>query len=163
MIFRLSQKLSAKIKVRTFADLPPHEKPICDWSAHGFVAVRKHYILVTNTKSLRSTLMCGKGIANENEFVKQALSSIRELAATFDSHIAHFSDAVMFGKSLNRSVTGSMNDMIRQATDMLSDGDLSLVEIATKLNRIPMSALGEKRADYGYPRDVFAEMLEEAE
>lgn len=163
MIFRLSQKLSSKIKVNTLADHPLHEQPICDWSANGFVAVRKHYILVTNTKSLCSTLMCGKGIADESAFVKQALSSIRELVATFDGHIAHFSDSILFGKSLNRSVTGSMNDMIRHATYMLLDGDLSLAEIATKLNRIPMSALGEKRSDYGYPRDVFAEMLKQAE
>jgi hypothetical protein len=34
LIFRLSQKLNAKIKVGTLPALPPHEDTFADWSAH---------------------------------------------------------------------------------------------------------------------------------
>ena len=39
MIFRLSQKLNAKIKAGTLRMLPLDENPFADWSAHLFVAV----------------------------------------------------------------------------------------------------------------------------
>jgi hypothetical protein len=40
MIFRLSQKLNAKIKAGVLRALPLHENPLADWSAHLFVAGR---------------------------------------------------------------------------------------------------------------------------
>ena len=57
MIFRLSQKLSTKIKVGTLGALPLHENSLADWSAHVFVAGRTQYILLSNTKSLYSTVL----------------------------------------------------------------------------------------------------------
>ena len=62
MIFRLSQKLNAKIKVGALRALPLHEKPLADWSAHLFVAGRTQYLLLSNTRSLYSTVMYGKGV-----------------------------------------------------------------------------------------------------
>src|SRR5260370_16059986 len=78
MIFRLSQKLNAKIKAGTLGALPLHENPFADWSAHLFLADRTQYILLSNTKSLYSTVMYGKGITNDSGFIERALSSIRE-------------------------------------------------------------------------------------
>src|SRR5437763_13950728 len=49
MIFRPTQKLSAKIKAGTLNTLPLDENPFADWSAHLFLAARTQYILVTNT------------------------------------------------------------------------------------------------------------------
>jgi hypothetical protein len=60
MIFRLSQKLNTKIKAGTLPALPLDKNPIADWSAHLFVADRTQYILLSNTKSLYSTVMFGK-------------------------------------------------------------------------------------------------------
>jgi GNAT superfamily N-acetyltransferase len=78
MIFRLSQKLSTKIKAGTLRTLPLDENPFADWSAHLFVADRTQYILLSNTKSLYSTVMYGKGITNGGHFIERALSNIRE-------------------------------------------------------------------------------------
>ena len=78
MIFRLSQKLNTKIKGGTLAALPLDENhPLADWSAHLFVADRTQYILLSNAKALHSTVMYGKGITNESDFIERALSSIR--------------------------------------------------------------------------------------
>ncbi len=52
MIFRLSQKLNAKIKAGTLKTLPLGENPFADWSAALLVADRTQYILLSNTKSL---------------------------------------------------------------------------------------------------------------
>ena len=56
MIFRLSEKLNAKIKAGTLASLPPDENPFADWSAGLFVVGRTQHILLSNTKSLYSTV-----------------------------------------------------------------------------------------------------------
>jgi hypothetical protein len=57
MIFRLSQKLNAKIKAGDLQTLSLDEDPFADWSAHLFLAGRTQYILLSNTKALYSTVL----------------------------------------------------------------------------------------------------------
>lgn len=170
MIFRLSQKLNAKIKAGTLPTLPPHENPFADWSAHLFLVSRTQYILVCNTKSLYSTVMYGKGLTNHGQFIKQALSAIRECLkeqgheSVYERAIVPASGMVRFGKALNRSLTGSMNDLVQQATFFLSRHDLSLLDVGFKLNETPMSALPSRSGDsYGTPREVFKRLAEAEE
>lgn len=79
MIFRLTHKLSAKIKAGTLATLPSDENPLADWSAALFVAGRTQCILLSNTKSLYSMVLYGKGITDDSQFIDRGLSSIREI------------------------------------------------------------------------------------
>lgn len=166
MIFRLSQKLSVKIKAGTLPALPLAENPLADWSAHLFVADRTQYILLSNTQSLYSTVMFGKGITNDSQFIERALSSIREFmeddgqGAAFERFVAPASAKVRFAKALNRSVTGSMNDMTKHAAYWLATEDISPFEIGSRLKEIPMSALKHVGSPYGFPRDVFKAMVE---
>lgn len=165
MIFRLSQRLNAKIKAGTLGTLPPDENPFADWSAGLFVAGRTHYILLSNTKSLYSTVLYGKGVTDECAFIERALSGIRESLETegqepiFRRFIAPAGASVRFAKALDRSVTGSMNDLIRHATAWLAGGDLSPHDVGARLNDTLLSALGRsKSAPYGRPRDAFKEL-----
>lgn len=168
MIFRLSQKLNSKIEAGTLPILPPHENPLADWSAHLFLAGRTQYILLSNTPSLYSTVMYGKGITNDRAFIERALSSIRECmeadgqGAAYERFLAPASATVQFAKALNRSVTGSMNDMTRHAVYWLEAGDVSPFEIGFRLKEIPMSALKHDGSPYGFPRDVFKALVESA-
>src|SRR5215471_1057738 len=113
MILRLSQKLNDKIKAGALVALPPHDNPLVDWSAHLFLADRMQYILLSNTKSLISTVMYGKGITTDSDFIERALSSVREFmedqgqGAAYERFIAPASGTVRFAKALNRSITGS--------------------------------------------------------
>lgn len=77
MIFRLSQKLIDKIKAGALSALPLDENPLVDWSAQLFVADRTQHVLLSNTKSLYSMVMNGKGITNDSQFIERALTSIR--------------------------------------------------------------------------------------
>jgi hypothetical protein len=166
MIFRLSQKLNTKVKVGTLPDLTLNENPLADWSAHLFAAGRTQYILLSNTKSLYSTVMFGKGITNASQFIERALSSIREFleydgrGTVYERFIAPIAGSVLFAKSLNRSVTGSMNDMINHAAYWLAAGDMSPVEIDARLNEVPMSALKHDSFAYGFPGDAFKALIE---
>jgi hypothetical protein len=166
MIFRLSQKLNTKIKAGTLATLPLDENPFADWSAGLFLVGRWQYILLTNTKSLYSTVMYGKGITNDSHFIDRALSSIREFMAAdgqegvYERIVAPSSGSVQFAKALNRSVTGSMNDLIRHATAWLAEDDFSPHDVGVLLNDILLSALAQsKSVPYGRPRDAFRELV----
>jgi hypothetical protein len=168
MIFRLSQKLSNKIKAGTLATLPLDDNHFADWSARLFLVGRAQYILVTNTKSLYSTVLPGKGVTDGKTFVERALSGLREFMdadgqeGVYERLVTPGTASVQFAKSLNRSVTGSMNDLTKFAVYDLAAGDVSLFKIGIRLNKIPMSALKHDGADYGFPRDVFEALVESA-
>jgi hypothetical protein len=165
MIIRLTQKLATKLKAGSLTALPLEANPLVDWSAHLFVAGRTQYILLSNTKSLYSLVLPGKGITDDSEFIERALGSIRAFmeeagqGAAFERLIAPASASVRFAKALDRSVTGSMNDLVKHATFWLAEGELSPDEVGVRLNGIPMSALKSVDSGYGFPKDVFAAMV----
>lgn len=164
VIFRLSQKLNTKIKAGPLRALPPHENPLADWSAHLFVADRTQFILLTNTKSLYSTVMYGKGITNDSHFIERALSNIREFmeadgqAFVYHRFVVPATGSVRFAKALDRSVTGSMNGLINHATAWLAEGDISPFDVGFRLNDILLSSLAPG-SPYGIPREAFKALV----
>ena len=122
MIFRLTQKLSTKIKAGRLSESPLDENPYADWSCHVFTAGRTHYIIVSNTASLYSCVMYGKGITDDSRFTERTLSTIREFmdddgqAFAYQRFIAPATGTgtVSFAKALNRSVTGSLNELMNR-------------------------------------------------
>jgi Domain of unknown function (DUF6933) len=156
MIFRLSQKLGQKIKVKSSEHLPLDANALADWSAHLFTAGRVNHVILTNTASLYSVLMLGRGITNEGQFVERALTCIGEFMAqdgqgsAYKRFIAPAAASIRFSTALNRSVVGSINDSVYIAKMMLTEDQLSLHEAASMLNQMPMSYL-----DYDNARGAF--------
>ena len=170
MILRLSQKLCTKIKAGALPTMPLDENPFADWSAHLFLVDRTQYILLSNTKSLYSTVITGQGISNDSRFIERALNSIREFmerdgqAAIYDRCIAPDSGTVHFAKALNRTVTSSMNELVRFATDLLIEDELSPHDVGFRLNNFLLSAIAIYKADkYGTPSEAFQVMVSGAE
>jgi hypothetical protein len=170
MILRHSHRLNAKIKAGRLAALPLHENPLADWSGHLFVVGRTKYILLTNTKALYSTVFYGKGVTDGGTFIDRALTSLREfmaadrLEAAYRRFVVPASGSVRFAKVLDRSVTGSMNDLVYQAKYWLAEGELSPHEVGVRLNDNLLSLLApSKAAGYGKPRDTFLELLRRSE
>ena len=161
MILRLSQKLAKQIKTGKLTGMPLDENQYADWSCHLFTADRTQYIILSNTASLYSCVMYGKGITDESLFIERALSTIREFMEddgqqfAYRKFIAPTFGTFSFAKALNRSVIGSMNDHV-QATEFYLADDMAPSEIGFRLNETPMSALtnadGRK---YAIPRDAF--------
>jgi hypothetical protein len=162
MIFRLSQKLNSKIKAGALDTLTLDHNPYVDWSGHLFVVNQTQYIILSNTKALYSCVMYGAGITNESLFLKRALNTIREFMEddgqqfVYRKFIAPASGSVQFAKALNRSVTGSMNDLTNHATYWVAEDDLSPHDLGFRLNDILLSALAtENSRGYGKPREAF--------
>jgi hypothetical protein len=156
MIFRVTRTLGKKIGIAPSRCLPPDENPFADWSGHVFTAKRVHYVIITNTSSLYSLLMDGRGITDDNQFLRRILSHMSEFMArggndfVFRRLIAPETRKVAFSKTSNRRVMGSMNDLILHAKIHLVDGGMSPFDASAKLNEMPMSYLG-----YGTPNHAF--------
>ncbi len=162
MILRLSQKLCTKIKAGMLNAMPLDENPYADWSCHLFAVDRTQYILVSNTKSLYSCVLYGKGITNDSIFIERVLSSLREFmeedgqAFIYQKFVAPSSATVNFATALSRSVTGSMNDLIGHATGWLEYGDIAPHDLGFRLNDILLSAIARSKSEkYGKPNEAF--------
>ena len=159
MIFRISAKLGKKIHVTPDKILPVDSNPFVDWSANLFEVGRSQYVLISNTISLYSVVMPGRGLRNNRLFLERARDSMSEFirSAGYESIVEKFivpsMDSVRFSKALNRSVTGSMNELIFQAKYELIEPELSLNEISFRLNEVIMSYLNNE-----VPEDVFQEL-----
>jgi hypothetical protein len=162
MILRLSQKLNTKIKAGKLGEMPLDENPYADWSCHLFTADRTQYIIMSNTPSLYSCVMYGKGITDDSRLIERALSTIREFmeddgqAFVYQKFIAPSSATVSFAKALSRKVTGSMNELVLAATHSLESGEVAPHDVGFYLNDLLLSAIATKEdRGYGRPKDAF--------
>ena len=161
MILRVTAKLGKKIKHLPTATLPTDSNPFADWSAHLFTAERCQYILVANTPSLYSVIMPGRGITSEKSLVRRMRLALREFLSieghdrTYWTIIEPALDTAVFSKALNRSVIGSINDLVFGAQHFLAGNDMTLIEVSLRLNETPMSYLNSN------PRKVFRSLAEQ--
>lgn len=169
MIFRLTQALNAWIEAGTLEALPLHENPLLDWSAHLFPVGRRRFILLANTVSLLSAVVPGQGVTSEETFRVRAFDGIRACLTALGHEslsrtvIPADGGPVRYAKALNRSVSGSMNELVRQAEPWLGEGELTLPEVGHRLNDTLLSALAAGGSHgYGKPREAFRVMAGEA-
>ena len=154
MILRISRKLNTKIKAGKLVEMPLNENPYADWSCHLFTADRTQYIIMSNTKSLYSCVMYGAGITDDSRFIERALSTIRGFmeddgqSFAYRRFIAPDCGSVSFARALNRSVTGSMNDLVNHAKDWLTEDDLAPHQVGFQLNDILLSALARSKSEF---------------
>lgn len=165
LIFRLSQKLSTKIKAGKLDSVPLDSNPYADWSCHLFTVNRAQYIILSNTASLYSCLMFGKGITDESIFIQRVCDTIREFLAddgqqfAYEGFIAPSTAEVQFAKAHNRGVTGSINELIGTAEYLLAAHDHSPHSVGFELNDILLSYIGTKETDgYDRPKNAFCNL-----
>jgi hypothetical protein len=156
MIFRLTQKLAKKIGIGPLEYVPPDNNPFADWTAHLFTAQRTQYVILTNTPSLYSMVMYGKGITDDNRLVQSSLNYMSEFMADDGNEflyrrlIVPHTGQILFSKATDRRVLGSINDLVFQAKFYLVEREESPFGASFLLNESPMSLLG-----YSTPRDAF--------
>jgi hypothetical protein len=162
MIFRLTLKLSKKIGIAPLPALPfdKNKNSLIDWSAHLFTAQRIQYIILTNTASLYSMVMLGRGITNDRQFIRGVLSCMEEFMTIdgnkviFEKFIEPENNDICFSKIVDRRVAGSMNDLIFQAKVHLIEGQQSPFDVSFLLNESPMSYLS-----YSCPKNEFKKLF----
>ncbi len=149
MIFRLTLKLAKKIGIAPLTTVSYDENRdlLLDWNANLFTVQRTQYIILTNTASLYSMVMHGRGITNDRQFIREVLSVMKEFMtidgnkAIFEKFIEPEVKNIFFSKIVDRRVSGSMNDLIFQAKMHLIEGHKSTLDVSFFLNESPMSYL----------------------
>ncbi len=163
MIFRVTRKLARKIKVIPIVALSPHDDPFLDWTANLFMVSRWQCIILTNSQSLYSVIIRGKGVTNEAAFVEQGLKSLGENLARdgffglFETRIAPAAHSIRFCKAGDRRVLGSMKELVFLAKCDLIEMGYPLTLVNHRLNRIPMSKL-----KYRYSVEEFAALANQS-
>jgi len=123
---------------------------------------RPEFAIATNERSLLTVLLPARALRttlapNLRAAVGSLLESLDVPREAVAREIAAM-EPVAFGRATNRRVLGSMNDLAFQASVQLARGD-DLLTISRRLADTPMSAIGTKRGDYGYPREVARELV----
>ncbi|MEM7314187.1 MAG: hypothetical protein AAF497_13650 [Planctomycetota bacterium] len=164
MIVRLSQKLNSRVKA---GKLEPHalaDNPFVDWSCHSFNVSRTQYIIFCNTDTLLSCVSLRNGVTSPATLTQRALETIGSFLSDlgyesiFEEHIRPEAEHVQFAKALNRSVTGSINDLVLGVKYGLDDG-LTPNEVSNRLIETPLSALKARDSHgYGCPDLVFEQL-----
>ena len=155
---RVSAKLGGKIHYQPTQTLPLDGNLYADWSAHLFTAERSQYILITNTKSLYSMVMYGAGITDDSTLIQHTTRYISDVLRDAGLQLIHervvipATAHVRFSRALNRSVTGTMNELVACAKDLLLQG-ISPFDASVPLNEIPLSIL-----DHGISKEAFTAM-----
>jgi hypothetical protein len=141
---------------------PPSTCALGDWYVHLVRFGRSEFAVATSERSLLTVLLAARGLRtglapNLRAAVGAllvALGVARELVAR---EIAAM-EPTAFGRTTNRRVLGSMNDLAFQASVHIRRGD-DLLAISRHLAETPMSAIGPKRGDLGYPIEIVRELL----
>ena len=169
MILRLSQKIGSRLKAGPLKPLPLDKAPVADWTSQLFFFDRLPYILVSNTAALYSTVLYAKGITNDNIFITRLTSALRDfmkadgLAFAYDRFIMPRTGLIRFASTFNRSVTGSMNELISYAKVLLADEETSPFDLGFRLNDLLLSAIASDQSrGYGKPRDAFQALIAES-
>ena len=162
MIFRPSRKLATKLKVGRLDSLPLAEDPLADWSSHLFVANRVQYILLSNTRSLYSTAIYGRGVMDVDGFIKGALAALEpsmeadRLEDVYRHSILPSTGPILLAGAAGRAMTGSMNELITSAKLLLAEGGLSPFDLGVQHNEVLLSAIaGGGKDKYATPRTAF--------
>jgi hypothetical protein len=161
MIIRLGNTLARKIKETDLPSLSADPNPLVDWSARLFTADRLQYILISNTASLYSLIIYGKGVTDENALLREITDNMREVmekdrvGSIYEKQVAAQATRFRFVKALNRSVTGSMNEFVFQAKWHLIEDELSPYDVSFRLIETLMSYL-----EYRRPREAFQSMAQ---
>ena len=166
MIFRLTAKLAKKIGLDPLPVLPCDngKDPLLDWNAHLFTVQRTQYILVTNTESLYSLVMPGRGIPTERQFIQSVRTGLQAFVAGQGHHLREVKALLsqdqdtFFSKIIDRRILGSMNDLIFQSKFRLEEGQQTLFTVSYYLNETPLSYL-----KYRSPKEVFQNLLQQKE
>ena len=137
--------------------MPVVTKRVADWCAHEFLVSRRRYLIFCNTASLYPVVTEARGVTDQDALVKCLMTALRlnladgPHAYAYERWIAPGGTEVQWAPIPDRSVLGSINDLIFAAKWGLVDGK-SPAELSGWLARTPLSVLGMNSPDRVFPK-----------
>ncbi len=137
--------------------MPEVRDRLADWCVHVFRAGRREYLLLCHTGSLYPVVAVSRGVTDGTRLQQRMAEAWRDtltgpvLGPLFSEDLEPQLAEVQFAPIPDRSVTGTMNDLIFAAQIGLSDG-MSVPDLSPWLARTPLSILGMNSPDRVFGR-----------
>lgn len=159
MIIRLTAKLAKKIGTKPEDCLPLDVNPYLDWTGHLFTAQRLQYIILTNTASLYSFIMQGRGVTDEQKLARRVMETMEEFMRrdgfefVFRRLIAPSTGVTRYSKVNDKKLLGSIVEMLREAKFYIIEREISPFDAVAKVNELMRTYL-----NYNTPKEVFRQL-----
>ena len=151
-VIRCTGKLLKELRIQPVDKVPPEIDKVKEWHANLIHIQRRKCLLITHSMSLYSLVILGvrrKELDNFAEVFNRNLA--KNLAADqvnypsfFD--FGHSEIDLIYTKTNNRSILGSMNDLVYsidyKVWDWGGPNEANSVKVGQYLNEIPMGAIG---------------------
>ncbi len=129
------------------------------WYANIFSIEKNTYILTTNPASLLSVVIDGGDITHIGDYLARFLLGLQQLLdelgmpKVYENKINPYTQSFTLIKTLNRSVLGSMNDMVNICRSVAVRENSSPQLMTTMINETPYTGIAYRR-----PKEAFAKM-----
>ncbi len=161
MVLQLTQKLQKALGGPKLVKEHVPARPHMRWYANLFTVERVQYILTTNAASLFSVVLYKRGLTSTDQYWEQLLERLRVhmneigLETVFAEHILPCTDTLTLAKTEDRSVLGSMNDMINCCKVTIPyRGGMAIEDLTHKINDTTYSTIERRR-----PEQAMRELL----
>ncbi len=153
LTFRCTKRVLRRLGIEAVANAPVSTTRLGDWYVN-LLLVRRHRLLIfVSEPTLLSVFIPVNELSTIIPRFRTGLADVLQALGVPTSAIeAEISDmeTVAFAATVNRSVLGSMNDLIFQAEwELKSNPKQTLLELGLRLSQIPCRPLG-----YRYPREA---------
>jgi len=158
LTIRPTKMLARRLGLELPRNVPTVTNRVADWCAHEFRAGRFRYLMFCNTASLYPVVSYARGVNDDHTLIERLVVTLRlnlteaDLEYQLLQRIVPELATVQWAPIPDRSILGSINEMIFMATFELAEGGKAPVELSRWLARSPMSALGMNSPDRVFPR-----------
>ena len=147
---RCTAKLLKRLGIGNPGESPAPENVLGDWYANNLFTRAGHYLLLLSERSRLPVILSARDLHSfEGRFLQtlpEVLGEIGVPSHQIDRELTSM-QPLHYGKTVDKSVLGTLNDFGFLARHWLSPGDLSLYEVNLRLARAPCQPLQSKFPD----------------
>lgn len=161
-ILHCTKKAQDRLKVKPIGALSEPTTRLGNWYCNEFTASRRKYLIFVNVRTLLPIVISVKGLKTSRDilelFKQRLFKAFLLLQLTEERFMPELMemDEVVFAKTSNRSIIGSMKDIIAQAkfSSDYHEIDVDSPAMFESLSQIPLKANG-----YKLSTELVAELL----
>jgi hypothetical protein len=147
LTIRPTKMLAKKLGISIPTAPPPVPSRVADWCAHSFRRGNERWLIFCNTASLYAVVAGARGVTDGESLARRIGGMVPAVLREngFAAQVTRFEDSLtdfQFAPVPDRSVLGSITDLIYLANGHLDANDITPAALAQHLGRTPMSALG---------------------
>ena len=152
---RPTKMLARQLGVRLPSVPPEVPSQVADWCAHTFPVGRRSWLIFCNTASLYSVFAQAHRVTDGEALARRLRGMVLKVVrqSGFFSQAEVLADALtdfQWAPIPDRSVLGSINELIWLAGTWLEDPGLTPEGLSKNVNRAPMSGIGMNSPDRAF-------------